>query len=192
MRLVWRDVEVLPDHPPIFTSLTAAETAELQRLVGGVPELRVLEIGAAYGYSTVVLGLAGAEEVYSVDPHETHASLPELTANVKRFGLEGRVMVCIGTSQAARELRNEKGRRVIPERYFGMVFIDGDHTREGVRHDLLWARRLVKPFGSVIACHDYGESTCPGVKEAIDEMTLEWRAPSYFVDTLAVYSDPRG
>lgn len=189
MRLVWRDVELLPDSPPIFTSLTAREGTELARLAQGK---RVLEIGAAFGYSTVVMGMGGAEEVYSVDPHETHASLPELSANIRRFGLEGRVMVCVGTSQSVREVRRPDGGKVIPERYFGMVFIDGDHTFEGVTHDLLWAREAVKPFGAVITCHDYGEATCPGVKQAIDEMALSWRAPSYFVDTLAVYSDPRG
>jgi len=50
-----------------------------------------------------------------------------------------------------------------------------------------WARKLVKPFGAVIAFHDYAEVSCPGVKQALDE----WAVPTFITDTLAVYSDPR-
>ncbi len=193
MRLVWRDVEIAPGKSPIFTSLTERETTELQRLA---PARRVLEIGTAFGYGTVVMGLAGAEDVWSIDPHVTHDSLQACCSNIEQFGLRGRVKVCVGTSRDF-AAKTYSGPHIgagpsVPHRYFGMVFIDGDHTAEGVRHDLLWARQLVKPFGAVIACHDYDEDTCPGVKQAIDAMTAEWRAPSYIIDTLAVYSDPRG
>jgi len=195
-RLTWRDVEIVPGQPPIFTSITEAETAELRRLA---PGRRVLEIGAAFGYSAIVMALAGAEEVWSVDPHVTHGSLWPMHENLRRFGVasddadsKGTVRMCVGTSQEASALLNDHGRLAIPEGYFGMVFIDGDHTHEGVLFDVAWARRLVKPFGAVIAMHDYGEVTCPGVTQAIDQLSREWRPPSYMVDTLAVYSDPRG
>lgn len=184
MRLTWRDVELVPGKPPIFTSLTEAETAELQRLVRGVPQLRVLEIGSAFGYSTCAMGIAGDDiDITTIDPHQTHNSLGHLAANIQDFGLEERVKVCVGSSQT-----------VLPDLlrgYYNVVFIDGDHTPEGVWHDLMWARQLVKPFGAAIACHDYDEDTCPGVKIAIDAMAKDWRMPNYFVDTLAVYSDPR-
>ncbi len=185
MRLTWRDVEVEPGLPPIFTSLTAAEAAELALLAKG---RRVLEIGSAFGYSTVIMGLAGAEDVWSVDPHTGHDSLAAFCANVERFGLKGRVKVCVGTSQGAAELRENGGGPAVPHRYFGLVFVDGGHELADVRHDRDWAMELVVPFGGVIAFHDYDEETCPGIKPALDEWPLKM---SHLVDTLAVYSDPR-
>lgn len=191
MRLTWRDVEVRPGLP-IYTSLTTAEAAELGRLA---KDRRVLEVGSAYGYSGLVMLTAGAEELWAVDPHVTHDSLGAFQANVDAAGFTSKVRTIVGTSQQAASLRyagpSIGAGASVPERYFGMVFIDGDHTREGVLHDVEWARRLVKPYGAVIACHDYDESTCPGVKQALDELGLTWRRPSYMVDTLAVYSDPR-
>lgn len=176
MRLVWRDVELVAGKPAIFTSLTHPETVELQRLAKG---RRVLEVGTAFGYSTIAMGLAGTEDIAAVDPHQTHGSLQAFCQNLETFGLVGAVKVCVGTSQTVLP--------DLPRGYFGLVFIDGDHTSAGVSHDLLWARQLVKPFGGVIACHDYGEDTCPEVKPSLDA----WKRPDYVIDTLAVYSDPR-
>jgi len=51
-----------------------------------------------------------------------------------------------------------------------------------VESDVTWAQKLVRP-GGVIACHDYGEDTCPGVQVALDA----WRKPPRVVDTLAIY-----
>lgn len=48
-----------------------------------------------------------------------------------------------------------------------MVFIDADHSREGVTRDIETARRLIRP-GGLICGHDYGEGDWPGVKEAVD------------------------
>lgn len=187
MRLTWRDVEVRAGLP-IFTSLTGAEAAELSRLAR---DKRVLEVGTAYGYSGITMLTGGAEELWTVDPHVTHDSLGAFQANVDAAGFTMRVKTIVGTSRQCTALRGKNSSLGVPERYFGLVFIDGDHTREGVLHDVEWARRLVKPFGAVIACHDYDEDTCPGVKQALDELGVTWRRPSYMVDTLAVYSDPR-
>src|SRR5689334_294406 len=68
VKLEWRDVA---PGPAISTSLTAAETAELRRLGRNAD---VLEIGSAYGYSTVTLALV-AKWVVAVDPHAAHGSL---------------------------------------------------------------------------------------------------------------------
>ena len=59
------------------------------------------------------------------------------------------------------------------EASFGLIFVDGDHQAEAVRHDVGWALRLLAP-GGVLACHDYSEDCCcPGVRQALDELFPE-------------------
>lgn len=172
MYLPWRTPEY---GPPLWTSLTAAEASFLR---GQATDRDVLEVGAAYGYSTILMAEVAAS-VVSVDPHDALDSLPILRDNLKQYGCEGNVDVRAGRSQD-----------VLPTllaRHFGLVFIDGDHAYEAVKFDCEWARKLAKPFGAVIAFHDYGEDSCPGVRQALDE----WQPPVILIDTLAVYSDPR-
>ena len=162
MHLPWRDVPVGVDPVrPILTSLTADESAELARLAAG---RTVLEIGSAYGYSTCVMGLAGAVRLISVDPHWPLASAGALAENVDHFGLTGTVQIRQATSQQVLPELFDAGQQV------DMVFIDGEHLEAGVRFDLTWAERLLTPVG-VLACHDYGEDCCcPDVRRVLDEM----------------------
>ena len=170
MQLIWRDVPI-GDGKPINTSLTAAETAELQRLAR---DADVLEIGSAYGYSTCALALV-AKSVVAIDPHLTHGSEGEMYANLMAYGVRYKVDIRVGYSQA-----------VLPELAFhryDLVWIDGDHTAEVVEHDVTWALKLLKPGGH-LACHDYDEVTCPGVRHALDKL---FGGPGTLTDTLAVY-----
>lgn len=167
MKLPWR---VATYGPAIYTSLTDAEAQELVRLSAGK---WVLEVGAAYGYSTVLLA-ENAKHVDSVDPHETHQSLDSLRSNLREYGIARRVEVHIGfSSEVLPKLRAAT---------YDLVFIDGDHTAPGVAHDLEHALRLAAPEG-VLAFHDWNEETCPGVRQALEA----WRQPDYIVDTLAVF-----
>ncbi|HEY6012741.1 MAG TPA: class I SAM-dependent methyltransferase [Candidatus Limnocylindrales bacterium] len=170
IQLVWRDVAI-GDGPPINTSLTAGETAELQRLA---KDGDVLEVGSAYGYSTCALALA-ARSVTAVDPHLTHGSEGDLRRNLRAYGVQDKVDVRVGYSQD-----------VLPQLAFyryDLVWIDGDHTAEVVEHDVRWALKLLKPGGH-LACHDYDEVTCPGVRTALDRI---FGGPGTLTDTLAVY-----
>lgn len=122
----------------------------------------MLEIGAAYGYSTVVLAQT-AQLVVSIDPHEQMGSLLEFKRNITEYGIKDRVLMSIGDSK-----------QVLPQLIgtnmrFNLVFIDGDHHYEAVKADIANAKHLLCPSG-VIACHDYHEDTCPEVAPAIDEL----------------------
>lgn len=168
--LPWRD-QAFGDGPAISTSLASVEMARLQELAAGK---RVLEIGSAYGYSTVGLALV-AEHVTAVDPHQTHGSQGALLANLRAYEVLDRVDIRVGYSQ-----------QVLPELLggeFDLAFIDGDHTQPGVTHDATWAMRLIRAGGHV-ACHDYDEVTCPGVRAALDLVFPE--GPAELVNTLFV------
>lgn len=170
--LVWRDVAPGPG-PAINTSITERETDVLRRLAA---DADVLEIGSAYGYSAIVMALAGAR-VTAVDPHTGHHSFGTMHANLAVYGVADQVEVICGRSQD-----------VLPELHdadlrYDLVFIDGDHTADVVEHDVVWALRLLKP-GGTLACHDYDEITCPGVRVALDKL---FGGPGDLTDTLAVY-----
>jgi predicted O-methyltransferase YrrM len=184
MQLVWRDVAI-GDGPPINTSLTLAETAELQRLA---KDGDVLEVGSAYGYSTCALALV-AKSVVAVDPHLTHGSEGDLVRNLHAYGVRDKVDIWVGYSQAvlprlAGTFEDSMGVVVMDQfPMFDLVWIDGDHTAGVVEHDVRWALKLLKPGGH-LACHDYDEVTCPGVRMALDKL---FGGPGTLTDTLAVY-----
>lgn len=168
MILPWRDVPL--GDGTISTSITPAEAQTLHDLAQG---RTVLEIGSAYGYSAIRMAQM-AYSVLAVDPHTGHDSLDAMRANLARFDPRGRVSVWQETSQRALPILRAAGAT------FGLVFIDGDHSREAVEHDVARALELLAPNG-VLCCHDYGEDSCPGVAEALDGLGL---VPTKVVDTL--------
>ncbi len=173
MILPWRWVS-LNGGPPLFSSVTEAETTRLQELATAAGD--ALEIGSAYGYASIAMALAGAH-VITVDPHagELPSSLEVMNANLIAYDIDGRVTPLIGSSQQTLP-DLERGS-------FGLVFIDGDHTEATVDHDVTWALKLLR-VGGTLACHDYGEDSCPGVKAALDRLL---GPPSELVDTLYVH-----
>ena len=50
-----------------------------------------------------------------------------------------------------------------------LIFIDGDHSEEGVLYDTLLAREVIRP-GGVICWHDYGNASVPSVMDVIDQL----------------------
>ena len=59
--------------------------------------------------------------------------------------------------------------RLIPDKYFDYVYIDGSHDYEDVKLDLeLWLNKIKE--GGILAGHDYNSIVAwPGVTKAIDE-----------------------
>jgi SAM-dependent methyltransferase len=194
IRLPWREQPI--SGVSIWSSLLDEESAKLRELALGK---RVLEIGAAFGFSTSNLA-STAKHVWSIDAHnivpswhlfgiETHdvlskyqaGTLPILQQNLSDAGLDDKVTICIGYSQTllgrdaplADELRGK----------IDLAFIDGDHSVNGCLTDLENCARLLAP-GGVLAVHDYDEFNNPGVKIAVDE----WRKtlPMELFGTLAV------
>jgi len=171
--LPWRDVSL--GKGAISTSLTVRETETLQELTAGKT---VLEIGSAFGYSTIAMALV-ARRVVSIDHHRDHPdSLEKLRKNLEEYGVTDKVKVLVGESVQILPALTEK---------FDLVFIDADHSLEAVMSDIELSERLVSA-GGMMALHDYGEENCPGVKIAVDRV-FDQRVK--LVDTLCVVEVPR-
>lgn len=135
---------------------------------------RVLEIGCYLGRSTVCLAQT-ARSVLSVDPFDGRATtaprdtLEHYKQNLDNHRRQAEVEWLRGTSaDVLPTLSDDPG--------FDLIFIDGDHAYETVRHDVAQARRLLAR-GGLIALHDYRKSPGeydghwdPGVTRAADEL----------------------
>ncbi|MFF2448915.1 class I SAM-dependent methyltransferase [Neobacillus sp. NPDC058068] len=62
-----------------------------------------------------------------------------------------------------------------------LIFIDGDHSREGVLEDTLLAREVIRK-GGIICWHDYGNHLVPGVTEVIDTLNMMEGNHIFFVE----------
>lgn len=149
---------------------------QLYDLVKSVKHVRgsILEIGSAWGRSTVVLAKADKNKVvFSVDPHTgglvyinkgvSQDSYSEFVTNMKLCKVSDRVSPIKHTTMDVVEnnLLNEP---------ISFAFIDGLHTYEGVSIDFDFAyQKTVK--GSIIAFDDYFEDSIKEYREAIDEKT---------------------
>ena len=68
--------------------------------------------------------------------------------------------------------------RRFDDAHFDWVYIDGDHTYEGVRGDLVaWVPKV--KAGGLVMCDDYveGQWFQGGVKRAVDEYVAEKNLP---------------
>jgi predicted O-methyltransferase YrrM len=116
------------------------------------PEVCV-EIGSALGKSACYIGMAlkenGRGMLYAIDPHETTDwndrgavnSIEVLHSNLSALGVSEQVTIVRSYSQdAARSW----------DRPIDFIFIDGDHSYEGVKRDWELFVPHVKPFGMVV------------------------------------------
>lgn len=173
MLLTWMDrsPSLTVAGPLIATSLPEREAAALREMATGK---RVLEIGAAFGFSTCVMGLV-ARGVVSVDPHDVLDSLPTLKRNLLAYGIEERVTIVPGLSH---EVCGS-----LPDAWFDLAFVDADHSETACRQDIEACLRLVKAGGQ-LAFHDWQEDTCPEVTAALKAFFPD--GPNELIDTLFI------
>ena len=141
----------------------------------------VVEIGSWQGYSTSFLaravaesgngrmyaidhfkGNAGKEDFYAVEKSDLSDLQEKFRSNMQRLNLAQTVsLLPMHNRAAAEQLRRETVR-------VRFLFIDGDHSREGVQRDVdLFFPFLMK--GSIVVFDDC--SPCaPGVIEVIDRL----------------------
>ncbi len=141
---------------------------------------RIVEVGVWRGRSTVVLSRHAKGRVWAVDhwqgtPHdpEQHALYAgELAAGEEVFRSflvalktqisSGKVVpMRLPSLEAADLLLKQEGATI------DMVFLDGDHTYEGVRDDITAWRKVLRN-GGLLCGHDYAPRWA-GVRRAVDE-----------------------
>lgn len=158
------------------------------------PDQEIVELGVFNGRTALIMAWGAAQgkgaHVTAVDPWDTEGNVydPPFTDAesrvwadywVRTLGYAERIDLVQGFSQDVGA--DWSGPRV------GLLFVDGDHTKEGARRDIkTWAPHLVP--GARIAVDDYGHPDWPGVGEAVDELVAEgFLAPiEVFHDRLAV------
>jgi predicted O-methyltransferase YrrM len=161
--------------PAIASAVTANESQALADLAAGKT---VLELGAWFGYSTVVLASV-AEQVTSVDWHmgDEHAGIVDtyeiFTYNLQRYGVQDRVEIVRERFEEALPRMAAEGRR------FDGCFLDAHHSEESVTRDIGLAVPLIRP-GGFFAFHDYGRGPHNGhpgfgVTEAADRFGVTGR-----------------
>jgi predicted O-methyltransferase YrrM len=127
----------------------------------------ILEVGRAAGGSTLVLlGASGARPVVSIDRAPFHAFIAEDV--FKRPDVAQRLKLYVQTS-----------REPIAETEFGMLFIDADHSYEGICHDIGTFWNTLKSFDGkppLAAFHDAADNPITfvePVKQACEELLAE-------------------
>lgn len=154
-------------------------------LAGIINAKKILEIGVAYGYHAEFICTMLPEIQYiGVDPYQANYDPADIFCrdvhtlfsaedtqgamdrlfNVVSFNLEkfqGRASLIREKSWLAADGFQDKT--------FDLVYIDGDHTYEGVMKDLAaWYPKVKK--GGIICGDDIG---WPGVKKAVDEFFIK-------------------
>lgn len=191
----WAAIEAVADG--VEGWLSVGEGRALFDLAASVPPgLVIVEIGSWKGKSTLWLA-AGARSgngarVYSIDPHtgtqddaerqrqkgeaETIWSFDDFQRNIRGAGLSDLVTPLVMYSGEALTHVKEP---------VGLLFIDGDHSYEGVRADFDgWVPRLT--MGGVVAFHDTNIAVYPGIKRVVSEQvygSLEFAKLGY-IDSL--------
>ena len=139
----------------------------LLTLIDSVQPKRMIEFGVNEGITAfaVLQEIAGIEKYVGIDvPFEHQLEIPEQQCEVPhepgkfvkddpRFELFLR--------KPGREYQAKAGS-------FDVAFIDGDHGREHVLNDYVWARNLVR-LGGLIVFHDYRNPTVQ-VTEVLDQL----------------------
>ena len=119
------------------------EAAFLFRLVRSQPAAQILEIGRYHGGSAFLFAVASDHNsmVTSIDIAPQNDELLQIA--LKKSGLAPKVQLLVGDSRAA-EARVE---------FYDLIFVDGDHSYQGVLKDYEHWRKAVKP-GGCLAFHN--------------------------------------
>lgn len=118
----------------------------------GKPQV-VVEIGSARGRSACFMGMAlkenGSGRLYAIDPHtrtewndeDSIDTYEVLANNVTRLRLQEQIQILRNTSDRVAQNWSLA---------IDILFIDGDHSYEGVKRDWKLFSPFVKPFGGVV------------------------------------------
>lgn len=166
----------------LFTGVPGWETEAEQRLLltyaQGVPDAGVIvEIGAEFGMSASIfcLGARPGVQIFSIDlfPRDV---LKVHRDNLREAGLAGRSLQLMGDSRVIG--KNWTGWHSSNSSNIDLLFVDGDHSTEGVRQDIAkWTPHVA--LNGYIVFHDANANrpeAHPDVHKDVDKAIDEWAA----------------
>lgn len=141
------------------------EAAFLFRLVRSRPAAQILEIGRYLGGSGFLFAVAGDNNsmVTSIEIAPPNDELLQIA--LKKAGLAHKVQLIVGDSHGVKAKADS----------YDLIFVDGDHTYNGVISDYEHWKKAVKP-GGYLAFHNAATgspyaSTAPGPIRVAQEIT---------------------
>lgn len=168
-----------------FGYLRQIEVEALQVLAMSLkPWSTVVNIGAGTGTSSLAMvEVAPNHRYFTVDvsPGGPTGGMQNEINAFQNAGIPFTVTQILGDSK-------EVGRKIWRKNPIHMLFVDGDHSEEGCRGDILAWRQWLIP-GAIIAFHDYDSVHWPEVKKVVDEEMANF-AFLFHVDTLRVFRVP--
>lgn len=159
----------------IYGWMSLEELSFLAEIANGLKDNSIIyEIGSFCGKSARVLADNSSEscKIYCIDPWDFKIPLFDMNGKMTEIMIIDKMTFM----QFCQNLNDHiETNKVIPismkwedyqpGEYADFIFIDGNHTYEAVKHDILKAMKYIKPNG-IIAGHDYNFE---GVQKAINE-----------------------
>jgi len=139
-------------------------------LIRDTSEMNMIEIGSYVGESTLIFA-KHFKNVISVDPYvndydynDDACRFADFDLVYKKFMERTRSVMNITNFR----ITSDEGAEVLNKRRYDFVYIDGVHTYDQVKKDIINYLPLIKENG-FIGGHDYA-NTWPMVKSAVDEV----------------------
>ncbi len=139
-------------------------------LMGIVSQLKpnsdILEIGTFKGQTSIFIAKLRKDiNIITIDNHEGipeegfYSSKDEVDSSIKRNNLSSQIK--------HKEISSQE---FLPEKKFDLIFIDGDHSYEGVKFDFEKFKHYLKEDGTIII-HDC--KYIPGVTKFCSELNIK-------------------
>jgi len=153
-------------------------------VTGGNQELTMLEIGSFVGNSTLIF-LQYFNKIYCVDPWSEEIDKDGIYEKFGQSNIEKQFDETVYFPNRNRITKIKDLSENVVSNYsdeaFDFVYIDGDHSYEGVLNDIeRWFPKVKK--GGFIGGHDYNNPPHPGVQKAVDDF-FHRSADQVFKDT---------
>lgn len=147
---------------------------EMIKELGDVSNKTMVEIGSFIGESTVIFA-QHFKHVIAIDPFVPDYDPQDPTCN-SNFDFEKIYQEFLSNIEEVKDkvtvyrITSNDAVKLLKDKY-DFIYIDGLHTYEGVKEDIINYQPLVKE-GGVIGGHDYGTTHrhLLGVTKAVDEM----------------------
>lgn len=145
---------------PILMAQVRSEIVELGKILQASPPRRSLEIGTNYGGTLLMLCTVSppAAQIISIDLPSGRFGGGYPLRKIplfRRFPRSGQRLHLVRADSHATETKH-RVLRILAGEPLDYLFLDGDHTYDGVRHDFEMYASLVRS-GGIVAFHDIAE-----------------------------------